>query len=250
MRWGVAVALALAGTVAGCSLSSKPKPVEPKTGATQEGIASWYGPGFHGRRTANGEVYNQYDLTAAHQTLPHGTQVRVTNLTNGRAVEVRINDRGPFVDDRIIDLSYSAAREIGMIGPGTAPVRLEILGPEWSNPVQVAVAALPPPVPPPPPPPRSKPAQRAEIVAELPPASRYDVQVGAFSDYDRARRTQRNLESQGARAKLALVEEAGVRYYRLRIGPFTQQAEAVRAVERINALGYPALIVADRASWQ
>src|SRR4030095_5125444 len=100
MRWGVAVALALAGTVAGCSLSSKPKPVEPKPGATQDGIASWYGPGFHGRRTANGEIYNQYDLTAAHQTLPHGTQVRVTNLTNGRAVQVRINDRGPCGDER------------------------------------------------------------------------------------------------------------------------------------------------------
>ena len=76
------------------------------------------------------------------------------------------------------------------------------------------------------------------------------MQVGAFADYERARRTQRSLESQGARARLALVEEAGMRYYRLRLGPFAQQDEAARTVERINALGYPALIVADRAQWQ
>src|SRR5262250_1784453 len=144
MRWGVVVALGLAVGAAGCGLFSKPKPVEPAPGATQQGIASWYGPGFHGRRTASGEVYNQFDLTAAHQTLPHGTRVRVVNLTNDRSVLVRINDRGPFVDDRIIDLSYAAARQIDMIGPGTAPVRLEIVGPEWSDPVQVAEAALPP----------------------------------------------------------------------------------------------------------
>lgn len=261
MRWGVVVGLTLASTLAGCSWFSKPRPVEPKPGATQEGIASWYGPGFHGRRTANGEVYNQYDLTAAHQTLPHGTQVRVTNLTNGRVVLVRINDRGPFVDDRIIDLSYTAARQIEMIGPGTAPVRIEVLGPEWSNPVQVVEAALPPRISPPPPVEAgaspvaarsapSKAVQRAAIAATAPPAARYAVQVGAFASYEHARRTQRSLESQGARTQLGLVEEAGMRYYRLRIGPFTRQDEAARTVEQINALGYPALIVADRAQWQ
>jgi rare lipoprotein A len=122
----VAVALVLAGVAAGCGIG-KPKPITPDAGATQEGIASWYGPGFHSRRTANGEVYNQYGLTAAQKTLPHRTRVRVTNLTNGKDVLVRINDRGPFVDDRIIDLSYTAAREIEMIGPGTAPVRVEVL---------------------------------------------------------------------------------------------------------------------------
>jgi rare lipoprotein A len=248
MRWGAVVAVALASTVAGCGLFSKRKPIEAKPGVTQEGIASWYGPGFHGRRTSSGEVYDQYGLTAAHQTLPAGTRVRVTNLTNRRAVLVRINDRGPFVDDRIIDLSYAAARQIDMIGPGTAPVRIDVLGAGWVEPVQVADAAplarAPVPLPAPP---AQPPEARAVVV---PPASRYAVQVGAFSDYERARRMQRLLERQGAQAHLGLVEEAGMRYYRLRLGPYTRQDEAARTAERINALGYPALIVADRAGWQ
>ena len=91
------------------------------------GPASWYGPGFHGRRTANGEVYNQNALTAAHRTLPFGTLVRVTNLTNNRQVVVRINDRGPFTGGRIIDLSAGAAREVGLISAGVARVQVEVL---------------------------------------------------------------------------------------------------------------------------
>jgi len=91
------------------------------------GMASWYGPGFHGRRTANGERYNQNGYTAAHKSLPFGTRVRVTNLRNGQSVMVRINDRGPFIRGRVIDLSAGAARVIGVHGSGTAPVQLEIL---------------------------------------------------------------------------------------------------------------------------
>src|SRR5439155_519477 len=100
----------------------------PITDGVQVGVASWYGPGFHGNRTANGEIYDQYELTAAHPSLPLGTRVMVTNLENGRAVQVRINDRGPFVGGRAIDLSYAAARTIGMVGPGTVRVRVEVLG--------------------------------------------------------------------------------------------------------------------------
>jgi rare lipoprotein A len=92
------------------------------------GIASWYGPGFHGNRTANGEVYNQNALTAAHKTLPFGTRVRVTHTGTGRSIVVRINDRGPFVGSRVIDLSAAAARVLGMMGSGVAPVRVEVLG--------------------------------------------------------------------------------------------------------------------------
>jgi len=120
----------LATTLAGCGFifgRSQP-PVEARPGATQTGTASWYGPGFHGNRTSSGEIYDQYDLTAAHPTLPLGTTVAVTNLQNGKTVEVRINDRGPFVKGRSIDLSYAAARSLGMIGPGTVPVRIEVLG--------------------------------------------------------------------------------------------------------------------------
>src|SRR5215470_3457913 len=114
-----------------CSLFRSTPPV---VGGRQEGIASWYGPGFHGNRTANGEIYDQYELTAAHPSLALGSRVMVTSLANGRSVEVRINDRGPFVDGRIIDLSYAAARVIGMIGPGTMPVRIQVLG----EPVELA----------------------------------------------------------------------------------------------------------------
>lgn len=94
----------------------------------QQGMASWYGPGFHGRRSASGERFNQNAMTAAHRTLPFGTQVRVTNLHNGQSTVVRINDRGPFTGGRVIDLSAAAARKIGMMSSGVAPVKLEILG--------------------------------------------------------------------------------------------------------------------------
>jgi rare lipoprotein A (peptidoglycan hydrolase) len=94
---------------------------------TLQGVASWYGQPHHGRLTASGRPFNMYELTAAHRTLPLGTRLRVTNLGNGRAVTVTITDRGPFVRQRVLDLSYAAAREIGMIGPGTASVQLEIL---------------------------------------------------------------------------------------------------------------------------
>src|SRR5213594_2078042 len=151
------VALWLVGA-AGCALFREPAP-PPIVNGVQVGVASWYGPGFHGNRTANGEIYDQYELTAAHPSLPLGTRVMVTNLANGRAVEVRINDRGPFVDGRTIDLSYAAARTIGLVGPGTVRVRIEVLGPTMvvaAAPLAVPVAAPPasPPARPSPPAPR------------------------------------------------------------------------------------------------
>jgi len=93
----------------------------------QEGLASYYGEKFHGRKTASGEVFNMYEMTAAHRTLPFGTYVRVTNLENGRSVVVRINDRGPFAKGRIIDLSYAAAKRLGMVHSGVAKVRIEVI---------------------------------------------------------------------------------------------------------------------------
>ena len=119
------------------SPSSPPAAAHPKhaktpqapapVGYTEEGNASWYGNPFHGRRASNGEVYDMYKLTAAHRTLPFETMVRVTNLKNGKNTTVRITDRGPFVDNRIIDLSQAAAREIESIGHGIVPVRIEVL---------------------------------------------------------------------------------------------------------------------------
>jgi rare lipoprotein A len=94
---------------------------------TLQGVASWYGYPHHGRLTASGQRFDMYELSAAHRTLPLGTRLRVTNLKNGRSVRVTITDRGPFVKNRLIDLSYAAARQIGMVGAGIAPVQLEIL---------------------------------------------------------------------------------------------------------------------------
>ncbi|WP_456414082.1 septal ring lytic transglycosylase RlpA family protein [Oceanithermus profundus] len=105
-----------------------PPPPAAPLGYVEEGVASWYGPNFHGRRTASGEVFDMYAYTAAHRTLPFGSVVRVTRLDTGARVTVRINDRGPFKKNRILDLSYAAAREIGLIRTGTARVRIEVVG--------------------------------------------------------------------------------------------------------------------------
>jgi rare lipoprotein A len=117
----------------GAATTPAPRPpasAPPAAPATSElyGIASWYGHPYHGRRTSSGEVYDMNDMTAAHKTLALGTRVEVTNVENGKQVEVRINDRGPFVEGRIIDLSYAAAKVIEMVGRGTAWVRLQVLG--------------------------------------------------------------------------------------------------------------------------
>ena len=103
--------------------------VPPALAATahHSGVASWYGPGFHGRTTANGERYDMHAMTAAHKTLKFGTKVKVTNQKNGKSVVVRINDRGPYIRGRVIDLSRSAAAAIDMIGPGTAEVSIEVM---------------------------------------------------------------------------------------------------------------------------
>jgi rare lipoprotein A len=124
--------LVIMATVAGCASSSRftaSKRGErvPGKGLATQGYASYYADDFHGRKTANGETYDMHGISAAHRTLPFNTKVRVTNTTNGKSVVVRINDRGPFKDDRIIDLSLGAARKIDMIGPGTVWVELEIL---------------------------------------------------------------------------------------------------------------------------
>jgi rare lipoprotein A len=106
----------------------KTPPAPAPAGYSEEGNASWYGDPFHGRHAANGEIYDMYKLTAAHRTLPFETMVRVTNLNNGKSTVVRITDRGPFVGNRILDLSLAGAREIDSVGPGVVPIRLEVLG--------------------------------------------------------------------------------------------------------------------------
>jgi len=142
----VSLVLALLA-ITGCARKTAahvPQPVRPAAaGSTETGIASWYGVPYHGRRAASGEIYDMEKLTAAHRTLPFNTWVEVTNLTNGKRVDVRINDRGPFVDGRIIDLSHAAARQISMLGPGIAKVRLEVILPPAIPPVAVPAEPSP-----------------------------------------------------------------------------------------------------------
>src|SRR6476660_9136845 len=134
MRQTLLTAVVLGVALFGCGEKKKVRAAPPPARAPaptawfeETGIASWYGHPYHGRSSASGEIYDMEQFTAAHRTLPFGTLVRVVNLDNEKSVEVRINDRGPFVDDRVIDLSHAAAQAIGMIGPGTARVRVEVI---------------------------------------------------------------------------------------------------------------------------
>jgi rare lipoprotein A len=208
----------------GCALF-RPSP-PPVVDGVQVGVASWYGPGFHGNRTANGEIYDQYELTAAHPSLPLGTRAMVTNLENGRAIEVRINDRGPFVDGRAIDLSYAAARALRMIGPGTARVRVEVL----------ASATVPPRIEAPPP--------RAAPPPEPAPGS-YAVEVASLSDAGRALHLRQVLARRFPEAFVSPLRGAAGRWYRVRIGPYPLRTAALARAEDVTRLGYPAIIVED-----
>jgi rare lipoprotein A len=230
MRRWAAAAVAL-GLLSGCAVFRHPPApgLAPVPGAEQTGVASWYGPGFHGRRTASGEVFDQRELTAAHRTLPHGTRVMVTNLANGRAVEVRINDRGPFVDGRVIDLSYAAARAIDMIGPGTAPVRVEVLG---SPLVRLASAAPRPPAP-------AAPPVREE------PASTWVVEVAALSDPALAEHLRGRLAGRFRDAHVSPVATTTSRWWRVRLGPYPLRSAAAAAAERVSRLGYPAILIEE-----
>ena len=211
---GAVGCLTLALFLAGCGLvARRPARVESRPGTVEVGTASWYGPGFHGNRTSSGEIYDQYDLTAAHQTLPLGTRVAVTNLQNGKEIEVRVNDRGPFVKGRSIDLSYAAARSLGAIGSGTIPVRIEELGADG---VQLAAVA-------------------------------YRVQVGAFADRDNAVRLQRSLARQFDGVYVAPLDGASGHYYRVRLGRFGRRDDAVALARSVAPLGLPAVIVEDAA---
>lgn len=184
---------------------------------TEQGVASWYGREFHGRRTSNGEVYDMYALSAAHKTLPLPTRARVTNLATGKSIVVRINDRGPFKKGRLIDLSYAAARELGFVNAGTAMVEVETLSAE-------AAGAAP---------------------ATRPPQLMF-VQVGAFAQQQNAADLKRRLETQGfdnvvirydARTQPAL--------YRVRFGPVRDAAEFDAVVNRVGLLevSTPRLVV-------
>jgi rare lipoprotein A len=182
----------------------------PRIGASETGVASWYGHPYHGRRAANGEIYDMEKLTAAHRTLPFDTWVEVRNLTNDKSVEVRVTDRGPFIDGRIIDLSHAAARAIEMIGPGTARVRLTIIAP-----------------------PRRE---------ELPPVELFAVQAGAFQDRARAERVRSDMEARFGRARI-VERPASPTLWRVLVGEEHTMEAAAGLAERIEAAGTNAFVV-------
>ena len=180
-------------------------------GYLERGVASWYGPTFHGGNTSNGESYDMYGMTAAHKTLPLPCYARVTNLRNGRSVVVRINDRGPFVANRLIDLSYSAAAKLDMIRDGTSLVEVRALTP-------------------------TVPDVLTRTTAQPPPA--LYVQAGAFADQHNAQRLLARLQAAGLeRAFIALPLQDGAQLYRVRLGPVDSVAQFDALHARLAALG-------------
>jgi rare lipoprotein A len=179
----------------------------------EEGIASWYGHPFHGRRTASGEIYSMYAMTAAHKTLPFGTDVRVHDLENGKSVDVRINDRGPFVEGRIIDLSYSAAQSMGM--SGTALVRLEILdfGSSTSSSGGAGASASPPP-------------------------GIFAVQVGAFQDRRNAERLKAQISRYYGPVNIQAYDRGDGVFYRVRVGSESTEDSADLLARKLREAGF------------
>jgi rare lipoprotein A len=208
-------------------------------GWVERGTASWYGPGFHAASTSLGEPYDMYAMTAAHKTLPIPAYAEVTNLRNGRKVVVRINDRGPFVGDRIIDLSYTAAAKLDMLTAGTAPVEVRVITPGRAGSAEPQVAAVAPAVPAP----SSPPSAPAVTVVNAPAAQAAPgmpvmfIQAGVFSDHENARRRVESLLAAGI--ELASLDElSGQRtLHRVRVGPFATVEEFDLALKRLQDLG-------------
>jgi rare lipoprotein A len=183
-------------------------------GYAERGVASWYGPTFHGVSTAMGEPYDMYAMTAAHKSLPLPAYARVTNLRNGRSVVVRINDRGPFVANRLIDLSYTAAAKLDMLREGTTLVEVRALTPGA---------------------PQSEALTRA---SEIPPPELF-VQAGAFADEQNARNLLSRLHAAGLSKAFVLAPTGAGRLYRVRVGPVASVAQYDELTARLAKLGVP-----------
>jgi rare lipoprotein A len=214
------------------------------SGYVERGVASWYGPGFHKVRTSIGEPYDMYGMTAAHKTLPLPCYVRVTNLQNGRSIVVRVNDRGPFVGNRIIDLSYTAAAKLDMLRDGTAMVEVRVIEPEVepenSSLITAAAAAIT----------GTTAAQAAPVAQPSPasapattawtplPAAPLYVQAGAFADRANAERLAAKLREQSFGNVFVRADDvAGRHLYRVRIGPVPDVPEFDRIVGALERAG-------------
>ena len=209
-----AIAAVITITAFACSCAPRVyRPPTQKVVAREEGIASWYGRKFHGRKTSNGERYNMYGISAAHRTLPLGTIARVTHVHSGRLVTVRINDRGPFVDDRIIDLSYGAAKRLGMVKEGVAPVIVEVYGGAETG---------------------------------MPPGGKttFSVQVGSFLIRDNAERLGTDLRHTFSDVSVTTFKDNRNTWYQVRVGRFLSREVAGDTATKLQRKGLHTLVVA------
>jgi len=190
------------------------EPLKTHEGFVQQGVASWYGRDFHGKKTSNGEVYNMNAMTAAHKTLPLGVYVRVRNIDNGREAVVRVNDRGPFVKGRIIDLSFAAAKKLGVDAVGTAPVRIEALGYRGSG------------------------ADRYQPVDSY-DAGNYTVQIGAFKEHSNAERLSADVKKIYGFSEIRTTNLNGDTFYRVYAGKYSSLRAAEKAEREFSDHGYP-----------
>ena len=183
---------------------------------SQRGLASWYGPSFHGKPSASGELYDMWALTAAHRTLPFGTWVQVRSVETGKSVTVRINDRGPFISGRVIDLSYAAARELAMIGRGTEEVVLTILD-----------------------------SRDGSTFAQGPPR-KYWVQAGAFTTLTQAMTFRQKLAPHYPRVRVKTVELSSGQWHQVQVGTFHSEKQAEAVLKSLkNRFGAAPLLIQD-----
>jgi len=180
-------------------------------GNIQTGLASWYGSDFHGKPTSNKEIYDMNDMTAAHKTLPFGTHVIVTNLNNNKSVTVRINDRGPFIEGRDIDLSYAAAKVLGMIGPGVVPVTIKVL----------------------------------KNLSPRPSALKYSIQISSFSKKINAVNLKRELGTKFGSVYITEFKTGHQTYFRVRIKAKTRD-DAEKIALRLQKNGYTVIILEEQ----
>ena len=219
------VAVAAGVLLSGCGGKKRASlPSAARLGATEAGVASWYGHPYHGRRAANGEIYNMEKMTAAHRTLPFGTWVRVTNLTNGKTADLRIIDRGPFVRGRIVDVSHAAAVSMEMVGPGTAKVRLTVI---------------------------ARPEIRPEIRPEAPPqvasapepaSGEFAVQVGIFRDRRNAERVRARMEERYGSARIVM-RDGQPPQWRVLVGREESEEAAGALADRLRTEAPDAFVV-------
>ncbi len=193
------------------------QPLADSRGFQQRGLASWYGKKFHDRKTANGERYDMYGISAAHKTLPLDTWVRVHNLENGKSLDVRINDRGPFVRGRIIDLSYGAAKKIDLVSPGTARVKISALGKAG----------------------KPQPDGRLTYQPVAYNRGNFTIQVGAFTDRYNAEQFVRTLDAAYVNAHMVTDKEGGEPYYRVRVGKCSTLTQAAEYENYLVKNGFP-----------